>query len=142
MDSAARLRVGLDLVEVAQVERALARFGARYVDRLFTVQEQADCAGPPALRARGLAARFAAKEAFVKVLDLTAARPPWTSIEVRRTESGAPELELHGAALELARSTGLGDIALSLTHEDHTAAAVVVVPVLPRHSEEMPGHAQ
>lgn len=118
--------VGVDLVRVQDVADSIERFGARYLDRLFTSAEQADCAGEPAVRAERLAARFAAKEAALKVLRPAGARPEWTSIEVVRHESGACDLRLTGTAADLAAAGGITALAVSLTHEhDHAAAAVV-----------------
>jgi holo-[acyl-carrier protein] synthase len=120
------VRVGVDLTDVAEVAESLERFGDRYRRRLFTEHELASCPDAPSLAAPGLAARFAAKEAALKVLRPTGARPPWTSIEVRRHENGWCDLALHGEAARLARAEGLGPMAVSLTHEAGMAAAVVV----------------
>jgi holo-[acyl-carrier protein] synthase len=120
------LRVGIDLVGVRTVREAMAEHGARYLRRVFTDGEIADCGGleqPDALR---LAARFAAKEAALKALRAGDAAVPWTAVEVVRGPDGAPELALHGTAAELAARAGLGELAVSLTHEDGHAAAVVV----------------
>jgi holo-[acyl-carrier protein] synthase len=116
------LRVGIDLVRAATIERALAEHGEHYLRRVYTAAEIADCGGDP-LR---LAARFAAKEAAVKVLAPDRETPlPWTEVEVVRT-GAAPVLRLHGGAARLAAEAGLTDLALSFTHEDEYAAAVVV----------------
>jgi holo-[acyl-carrier protein] synthase len=118
--------VGVDLVRVQDVADSVERFKARYLDRVFTPAEQAYCAAEPAVRIQRLAARFAAKEAVVKVLRPEGARPEWTSIEVVRTESGACDLRLTGTAAALAADAGITALAVSLTHEhDHAAAAVV-----------------
>jgi holo-[acyl-carrier protein] synthase len=74
----------------------------------------------------GLAARFAAKEAALKVLRPTGHRPQWRSIEVRRHDGGWCTMSLSGYAAELATQAGLGELAVSLTHEEGIAAAVVV----------------
>jgi holo-[acyl-carrier protein] synthase len=119
-------RVGIDVASVADVERSIARFGSRYLDRLFTADELASCAGTPGQRAAGLAARFAAKEAVIKVLRPLNIEVPWRSIEVRRAAGGWCEIELSGAAKALAEEVGLTGLALSLTHEGSLAAAVVL----------------
>ena len=119
-------RVGIDLAAVADVEESLARQGDRYLARLFTDHEVESCGGPANLRADSLAARFAAKEAVVKVLRPTAARPQWREIEVRRHESGACDIELHGSAASMAVSEGIDRMSVSLTHDAGLAAAVVV----------------
>jgi holo-[acyl-carrier protein] synthase len=124
------LRVGIDLVQAATVAAAVAEHGERYLERVYTAAEVADCtpratpgAGPDPLR---LAARFAAKEAAMKVLEPGDAAVPWPSIEVVRTPGGAPTLRLHGPAADMAAEAGLTAFALSFTHEDAYAAAVVV----------------
>jgi holo-[acyl-carrier protein] synthase len=120
------VRVGVDVVSIPDVEASMARFGARYVDRLFTAHEQSVAAGPEAVRAARLAARFAAKEATVKVLRPTGANPPWRDIEVRSAPDGSTSLALGGAAAALAADAGVRDLAVSLSHEGGAACAVVV----------------
>jgi holo-[acyl-carrier protein] synthase len=117
--------VGIDLVSVVQVRDSLREFGDRYVERVFTPDEIADCSASddPAPR---YAARFAAKEATIKALKVEGAQPPWTSIEVRRHPSGWCELHLTGEAARLARDLGLGHFALSMSHEGDYATAVVI----------------
>ena len=117
------LRVGIDLVQAATVAQAIAEHGDHYLRRVYTEAEVAQCAGDP-LR---LAARFAAKEAAMKVLrPATGDAVPWPSIETVRGDNGVPVLTLHGAAAELAAAAGIAELAVSLTHEGEYAAAVVV----------------
>lgn|GEM_PF-109907 len=120
------LRTGIDVATVADVADSLARFGERYVERLFTRHEVESCSGTPAVTAAGLAARFAAKEATVKALGWEDAPLDWRSIEVRRARSGACTLLLSGEAAALAARRGVRELAVSLTHEGGIAAAVVV----------------
>jgi holo-[acyl-carrier protein] synthase len=138
------LRVGIDLVGVAEVAESVGRLGRHYLYRVFTPHERA-CARVGADRSRGnrrppgaggndiagysmesLAARFAAKEAALKVLRPVAARPEWRSIEVRRVEGGWCELRLTGLAADLAAEAGITTLAVSVTHEPMMAAACVV----------------
>ncbi len=119
-----RCRVGVDVTSIAEVAEAAA--DPRYLERVYTGHERACCTGAAAVVAAGLAARFAAKEAVVKVLRPVGPRPPWRSIEVRRTAGGACELSLSGAASALAAEAGISELTLSLTHEGPWAAAVVV----------------
>ena len=132
------LRVGVDLVDVEEVARSVERFGDRYVGRIFTAHEISCCRadgrpGPAGLRDAGidysyesLAARFAAKEATIKVLRPEGPRPEWRSIEVHRAASGWCELRLSGLAAALADRAGIDQLAVSMTHEASMAAAVVV----------------
>ncbi|MGO9343277.1 MAG: holo-ACP synthase [Acidimicrobiales bacterium] len=124
--SQAGLRVGLDLTSVAEVEDSVARFGDRYIRRIFTTHEIESCSRDDGLASTGLAARFAAKEATIKVLRPRQAQPDYRSIQVRRHPDGWCEIELSGTAAEMAEAAGVRHLALSLTHEAGMAAAVVV----------------
>ena len=113
--------VGIDILEIERLERALAR-RPQLGERLFTGAER-EYAAAQVRPARHLAARFCAKEAVAKALGLTG----WSfrDVEVVAT-GGAPELRLHGAVARRARELG-ADVAISLTHERGTAAAVAVL---------------
>ncbi len=117
--------VGIDLASVSQVRRSLRDFGDRYLHRVYTPTEIADCSASHD-PAPGLAARFAAKEATIKALMVEDVQPPWRSIEVRRHPSGWCEIHLTGEAARLAQDRGIGRLALSLSHEEDLAAAVVM----------------
>jgi holo-[acyl-carrier protein] synthase len=125
--------VGIDLASVADVEESIRVHGGRYLRRVYTSRELRDCAksgGVP--DARRLAARFAAKEAALKVLRAGDEAVPWQAIGVRSDRSGRPSIEFTGAAGELARRRGVESLELSLTHEGPFAAAVVVAQVCDR----------
>jgi holo-[acyl-carrier protein] synthase len=120
------IRIGVDLVQVSQVEASLARFGDRFVRRLFTEGEIADATAAPRGTAGRLAARLAAKEAALKALGLSDHGVGWRQIEVRRDAGGVPALALHGAARAAAAEAGVDDLAVSLSQAGDYAAAVVV----------------
>jgi holo-[acyl-carrier protein] synthase len=120
------VRVGIDMAAVDDVRDSIERFGDRYLNHVFTPHELSCCGDEPVTRATALAARFAAKEATIKVLRPTDARPPWTSIEVHRESGGWCELRLSDAAARMADEQHMTDFAVSLTHEAGFAAAVVV----------------
>lgn len=120
------VRVGTDLVRIADVEECLERHGSRYAERVFTEHELASCTGEPSTRAARLAARFAAKEAALKVLRPADDPLDWRSIEVVRDPLGPCEIRLTGTAARLAERAGIGAMAVSLSHEGTMAAAVVV----------------
>ncbi len=120
------LRVGIDTVAVQAVRDALAAHGDRYLERVYTAREVADCAGKDGPDPERLAARFAAKEAALKALRAGAGGVPWPAVEVRRDPSGWIGLELTGAAAALAHQAGVSDLAVSVTHEAGLASAVVV----------------
>jgi holo-[acyl-carrier protein] synthase len=130
--SPSALRVGVDLVRVADVVSSIARFGDRYASRIFTASERAYCAAGDAVAGERFAARFAAKEATIKVLrpapDETLA---WSSIEVRPLAEGACEIVLHDEALALARRAGVAQLSLSMSHEQEYATATVVAWLAP-----------
>ena len=109
-------RIGIDLIEIERVERALER-RPRLAERLFTAAELA-YARERARPGRHLAARFAAKEAVIKLLGQGV--PP-RQIEVVSGEP--PTVKLHGQAAEIAGET---EIAISLTHSRESAAAVAI----------------
>jgi holo-[acyl-carrier protein] synthase len=120
------VRVGVDLTNIGEVAASIDRFGDRYLTRLFTEHELETCRGHRDAVAAGLAARFAAKEATIKVLQPTGVRPEWRSVEVHRAPHGACEIRLTGRAATLAQDAGITGLAVSLSHEDDLAAAVVV----------------
>ena len=127
---AAPIRVGIDLCSVGQVAESVASFGDRYLRRIYTDHELEYCSADPALEAERLAARFAAKEAAIKVLRPVDVRPEWRSIEVRRDPGGWCELALTGRAADLADEAAIGSLSVSITHEGEMASAVVVATLL------------
>lgn len=133
------LRVGVDLVRVADVARSITRFGDRYVERIFTPDERAYCDADVGRTAQRYAARFAAKEATLKVLRPSAHDGvDLRSIEVRQLVEGACEIVLRDAALELARRAGVAELSLSLSHEHEYATATVVGRLDARPTTENP----
>jgi holo-[acyl-carrier protein] synthase len=117
---------GIDLVRIEEVRSSLDSFGQRYVSRIFTRREAAYADAAPVVRAERLAARFAAKEACIKILPVGKRRVDWRSIEVLRRADGRCALALRGEARALARGAGLAGWSVSLTHEGDYAAAVVL----------------
>jgi holo-[acyl-carrier protein] synthase len=113
--------IGLDLLEIARLERALER-RPRLAERLFTAGERAYAAAH-ARPGQHLAARFCAKEAVAKALGLTA----WNfrDVEVIATD-GAPMVALSGAAARRAAELGV-QVRVSLTHTDHQAGAIAII---------------
>lgn len=111
-------RVGLDLLEIDRLERALER-RPRLAERLFTESERAYAAARRR-PGRHLAARFCAKEAVAKALQMEAWNP--REIEVVDTE-GAPALRLRGAVEAAASGRS---VSISLTHSRDMAGAVAV----------------
>ena len=118
--------VGIDLVQISQLAASQRRFGARFLERVYTPAELSYCLSSPGTSAARLAARFAAKEATRKVLRETDQGLGWRSVEVVRTPGGWCELALHGEADVLATDAGIISLSVSLSHEGDYASAVVV----------------
>ncbi|MEO6120556.1 MAG: holo-ACP synthase [Acidimicrobiales bacterium] len=115
--------IGIDAVDVDRFRRVLAR-SPGLADRLFTDGERADGRRGHDAAPR-LAARFAAKEATMKALGVGLGAFGFHDVEVRTRPSGAPVLEVSGAAATLAARLGVTSFKVSLTHTDHLAGAVV-----------------
>jgi phosphopantetheine--protein transferase-like protein len=120
-------RCGIDSVEIARVERLLRENSAQDLLRFFTPQELADAGDGPG-RAASLAARFAAKEACVKLFPREAALAQIEphDFSVARDNFGAPQAVLGPRAELLAGRHRLGPIALSMTHDRGSAQAVAI----------------
>ena len=117
------LSTGVDLIEIARVARVVARYGERFLGRVFTPAELADVGDSPA----SLAARFAAKEAVSKALGTGIGPITWGEIEILRGSRSEPTLYLHGSARKLADELGLTNWSVSLSHTHTHAIALVVV---------------
>lgn len=119
--------IGVDVQSISEVERSVQEFGDRYLKRVYTQYEIDSCMGSGRVFAAGLAARFAAKEALIKLLDAGGDGPPfWKSIEVRLTPSGRPVFDLHDLTQKMAKKKGVRELSLSLSHDGDTAMAAVV----------------
>jgi holo-[acyl-carrier protein] synthase len=116
--------IGTDLVDLDRFRRVLERTPS-IVDRLFTDGEQA-YARQRRDPTESLAARFAAKEAFLKSLGLGLGSVAFREVEVVRADSGEPSLQLHGAAAREAKSRAVSRWFVTLSHTAHVAQAVVL----------------
>jgi holo-[acyl-carrier protein] synthase len=120
------LKVGTDLVQVSRIAESIATFGEKFTRRLFTDHEIAYAASSEPLQAARFAARFAAKEATIKMLDLSQVGLDWKQIEVLRADSGHCTLALHGLAKDAAARAKVQELSVSLSHDGDYATAVVV----------------
>lgn len=131
------VRLGLDLVQISRIADSTALFGDRFKNRLFTrdeldyVESGDGGDGTGGQCAERLAARFAAKEATIKALNLGEDGIGWKDIEVRKLRGGGCALALHGAVAEIAREMGLAGTSLSLSHDGDYAGAVVAMTFEP-----------
>jgi len=121
------LGFGMDVVEIARIERILAGPSGRadrFLERCFTGAERGYCEARVD-RAGRYAARFAAKEAAVKALGAPAG-VRWTDLEVSRAE-GAPTVALRGPAADAAARLGVRRVHLTISHDAGIAAAAVIL---------------
>jgi len=118
---------GVDLAEVPRIRASIERFGARFIERIYTPAEIA-YVEHKANRWERYAARFAAKEAGMKAIG-TGWRHGvrWQDFEVANLPSGKPTLRLHGAAARVADRLGVRNVSLSLTHTAEVGMAHVIL---------------
>ena len=117
------LGIGVDIVEIARIEKSITRLGEPFLRRVFTEAEREYCARM-ALSAPSYAARFAAKEAVSKAFGTgIGGSVGWLDIEVQRKTSGEPFIVLHGGASALAQRLGIREVLISLSHSEHYAVA-------------------
>ena len=124
--SGPRPRTGCDLQRIDDVAVAIRDFGDRYLDRVYTADEQraGRVGGAPSL-----AARFAAKEAVLTLIGTADGVDP-RSVEITH-EDGRPVVRLSGRAADLAAAAGVGPIDVSLSHSGDHALAVAVALTTP-----------
>ncbi len=121
------LGIGTDITEIDRIERSVARFGDRFLQKVYTTGEIAYCQRKKAC-GESFAARFAAKEAAAKALGTGISQGvSWKEIEVRRDPGQRPTLHLTGRAAEQAKRMGVTAMSLSLTHSRQVAMAVVIL---------------
>ncbi|MEC9488179.1 MAG: holo-ACP synthase [Halanaerobium sp.] len=116
---------GIDMVKIARVEQAVKKNPERFTGKIYT-REELTYAEEKADPYPHLAARFAAKEACAKALEVGIIALGWRNIEVNRKD-GPPSLRLSGRALGIAREKGVDRIFLSLSHSREYAIAQVII---------------
>ncbi|GAH67672.1 unnamed protein product [marine sediment metagenome] len=112
--------IGVDIIEIARIEKAIARWGEGFLHRVYT---------DPELRLyrkklSSLAARFAAKEAIIKALGKPTRGVSLREIEILSDPSGKPLVNLYGKAQNQANGLGLDTLAISLSHSKEYAIAM------------------
>lgn len=120
--------IGVDIIEVERIARALERHPERFLRRVFTPGEIADCQSGTENQHRRLAARFAAKEAALKAIGTGLRNVKWTDVSVVKDPLGKPSLQLGGRLAEIAQAQGITTFHLSLSHcKEYAMAQVVAV---------------
>ena len=114
--------IGVDIIEIARIEKAVARWGDRLLNRVYTESELKLYRNEPS----SLAARFAGKEAVIKALSSQATYLSWKEIEILSESNGKPSLRLYGKAQSQARILGLDRLDISLSHSKEHAIAFVI----------------
>jgi len=114
--------VGVDIVAITRLEKAVAHWGERFLRRVYTDAELELCCG----RASSLAARFAGKEAVIKTLGGLSKGFRWREIEILSDPRGKPLVNLYGSMRDKAASLGLSGLAISLSDCEEYAVAFVV----------------
>ena len=118
---------GIDIAEVPRIRQSIARFGDRFLQRIYTESEIRYC-DSKANRVERYAARFAAKEAAMKALGTGWSRGVrWRDCEVTRRPGGRPTISFHGVAAEFAARLGVKNAALSISHTAEQAIAQVIL---------------
>ena len=118
--------LGTDIVELERIEKAAARFGERFAARILHPEELELWRKTP--QTTFLAGRFAAKEALVKALGTGFSQGIWVSdILIRKGVNGEPVAQLSGVALECLQALGADSVHVSISHDRHSAMAVVIL---------------
>lgn len=119
--------IGIDIIEVYRIRETIART-PRFATRVYTDAERRYCEAKGASAAQSYAARFAAKEAFLKALKTGwRGKITWHDIEIISDEAGAPSLKITGEAQNILENTGANQIHLSLSHTTEHAVAQVIL---------------
>ncbi len=129
------LGLGSDLIDIRRIEKTIARFGERFLNRVFTEEERRKC-DRRANRAASYARRYAAKEAMAKALGTGFRRGVfWRDLGVVNLPGGQPSMLLTGGAarrLEAITPPGMvARLSLTLTDEPPLAQAVVIITAEP-----------
>ena len=122
--------VGIDIIEIARIKGAINRWGERFLRRIYTEQELKSYSRSP----QSLAARFACKEAVIKLLGTGKRGISWLEIETLSNTNGKPSVNLYGRAQSEANKLGLKEIAVSLSHSKEYAIASVTGTAEINHS--------
>ncbi|MEK6645339.1 MAG: holo-ACP synthase [Candidatus Firestonebacteria bacterium] len=119
--------IGLDIVEVVRVKRAICKYGDKFINRIYTPAEIKYCKEKvnPYTHFTG---RFAAKEAILKALpEGWQGKLKWTDIEIKNNSTGNPRIILKGTALKFCHRKKIKKIKITISHEKNYAVALAMV---------------
>lgn len=115
--------IGIDIIEVHRVEKAIENRGKMFLDKIFTANEQ-EYVKNKKLKYMHMAGRFAAKEAIKKALpDGREIGLNWHEIEILNLEDGKPYVVLHGHAKAIMEKFNLSQVFISISHTEEFATA-------------------
>ncbi|MEO7674428.1 MAG: holo-ACP synthase [Pyrinomonadaceae bacterium] len=121
------LSTGIDIIEVYRIRETMART-PRFAARVFTDTEREYCETKGVAAAQSYAARFAAKEAFLKALQTGwRGKITWQDIEIVSSPGGIPSLNIRGEAARLMEQMGATNVHLSISHTSEHAIAQVIL---------------
>jgi holo-[acyl-carrier protein] synthase len=113
--------IGVDIIEIGRIKRAIARWQDSFLKRIYTRTELENHHN-----ISSLAARFAAKEAVMKALGTGTRGVSWTDIEVLTNGDGPPLIRLYGRALQKSTEVGIARFDISISHSRKYAIAFVI----------------
>jgi len=116
------LFIGTDIIEIGRIKNAIEHWGDHFLNRVYTEQELARYRG----KYHSLAARFAAKEAVFKALDMRQIGTSWQDIEILNEPGGKPFVTLYGNALLHSNRLGITRLNISISHSQDNAVVFVI----------------
>ena len=114
--------IGIDIIETERIQSAIKRWDKHFLNRIYTEAELKLCQG----RITSLAARFAGKEAVMKVLGTGAKGVSWREIEILADAQGKPLVQLHGKAKKKAEYLNFSELSISLSDTKQYAVAAAI----------------
>ncbi len=121
MARAVKATIGVDIIEIGRIKRAISQRQDSFLKRIYT---EAELEGHR--NASSLAARFAAKEAVMKALGTGTRGVNWRDVEVLEDGNGAPRIILHGGARVKSQEMGIAEFYVSMSHSRRYAIAFVM----------------
>jgi len=119
--------IGIDLIEVQRIREAIAKYGDRFLNRIYTKVEIEYCSTKKSAELH-YAGRFAAKEAAFKAMERGwGGDISWKEIEIHNETSGAPRVVFYGKALELIQQKKIVRAHVTISHIEEHATAVVIL---------------